>query len=308
MRGCAGRRGRERRYQQGNCRVASVERVPAKVVSELIQGTEEHRRKALAGLLYEKIDAFQRHKEDKGHTTLAEHRIDTGEAQPIKQPPRRLAPHRRETVEVEVDKMLEGGVIEPSMSPWASPVVLVKKKDGTTRFCVDYRRLNSVTVKDAYPLPRVEDCLDTMAGAAWFSSMDLASGYWQLDIEEGDRPKTAFTTHRGLFQFRRMPFGLCNAPGTFERVMEVVVRGLQWRTCLVYLDDIVVFSATFEEHLQRLGEVLDRLIAAGLKVKPSKCQLGRRRVNFLGHMVSQEGIGTDPAKVAAVESWPTPGG
>ena len=145
-----------------------------------------------------------------------------------------------------------------------------------------------------------------MAGAVWFSSMDLASGYWQLDIKEEDREKTAFTTHRGLFQFRRMPFGLCNAPGTFERVMEVVVRGLQWKTCLVYLDDIVVFARTFDEHLVRLGEVLDRLIAAGLKVKPSKCQLVRRRVMFLGHRVSEEGIGTDPAKVEAVQSWPIP--
>ena len=123
--------------------------------------------------------------------------------------------------------MLEAGVIELSQSPWASPVVLVRKKDVTNRFCVDYRRLNAITVKDAYPLPRVEDCLDTMAGAAWFSSMDLASGYWQLDIKEENKEKTAFTTHTGLYQFTRMSFGLCNAPATFERVMEVVVRGLQ---------------------------------------------------------------------------------
>ena len=166
-------------------------------------------------------------------------------------------------IDEEVEKMMEAGVIEESNSPWASPVVLVKKKDGSTRFCVDYRRLNMATVKDAYPLPRVEDCLDTMAGASWFSSLDLASGYWQLDIAPEHRAKTAFSTHRGLFQFRRMPFGLCNAPGTFERVMEVVMRGLQWKTCLVYLDDIVVFSASFEEHLERLEEVLQRLRTAG---------------------------------------------
>ena len=137
--------------------------------------------------------------------------------------------------------MMEAGVIEESNGPWASPVVLVKKKDGSTRFCVDYRRLNMATVKDAYPLPRVEDCLDTMAGASWFSSLDLASGYWQLDIAPEHREKTAFSTHGGLFQFHCMPFGLCNAPGTFERVMEVVMRGLQWKICLVYLDDIVFF-------------------------------------------------------------------
>ena len=209
-------------------------------------------------------------------------------------------------VEEEVEKMLAGEVIEPSQGPWASPVVLVKKKDGTTRFCVDYRRLNAVTIKDAYPLPQVEDCLDTMAGAQWFSSMDLASGYWQLDIREEDRDKTAFATHRGLYRFRRMPFGLCNAPGTFERVMEVVMRGLQWKTCLVYLDDIVVFAGSYKEHLERLGEVLDRLIQAGLKVKPSKCQLGRPEVAFLGHRISQDGVGTDPDKIEAVRNWGRP--
>ena len=220
----------------------------------LVEGTEREQREELKQLLLQRIEAFQRDKEDKGHTDLAEHRIDTAEALPIKQPPRRLAPHRREAVEEEVEKMLAAEVIEESQSPWASPVVLVKKKDGSTRFCVDYRRLNAVTVKDAYPLPRVEDCLDTMAGANWFSTLDLASGYWQLDIEEGDRAKTAFTTHRGLYQFRRMPFGLCNAPGTFERVMEIVMRGLQWKTCLVYLDDIVVFSNGFDQHLEVVVE------------------------------------------------------
>ena len=276
-----------------SCRVASLDaRVQKGVIDGLVEGTESHRRRQLADLLRSKFQAFQSNKEDKGHTTLAEHAINTGDARPIKQPPRRMAPHRRDMVESELEKMLQAGVIEPSQGPWASPVVLVRKKDGTNRFCVDYRRLNGVTVKDAYPLPRVEDCLDTMAGAAWFSSMDLASGYWQLDVKEEDREKTAFTTHKGLFQFTRMPFGLCNAPGTFERVMEVVVRGLQWRTCLVYLDDIVVYAATYEEHLERLGEVLDRLISAGLKIKPSKCQLARRRVMFLGHLVSEEGIGT----------------
>ena len=277
------------------------------LIRGLVEGTDEEQKEGLATLLRQRIEAFQRDKEDKGHTDLAEHRIDTAEALPIKQPPRRLAPHRREAVEEEVEKMLAAEVIEESQSPWASPVVLVKKKDGSTRFCVDYRRLNAVTVKDAYPLPRVEDCLDTMAGANWFSTLDLASGYWQLDIEEGDREKTAFTTHRGLYQFRRMPFGLCNAPGTFERVMEIVMRGLQWKTCLVYLDDIVVFSNGFDQHLERLGEVLGRLIAAGLKVKPSKCQLARREVGFLGHVVSHRGVSTDPEKIVAVEGWPAPG-
>jgi hypothetical protein len=306
------RLGEARRAQEGGGETCRMVRGDLggeykKVIDELVEGTEAHRRRDLADLLRRKVEAFQKDRDDKGHTDLAVHRIDTGDTPPIKQPPRRLAPHRRLTVEEEVDKMMEAGVIEPAEGPWASPVVLVKKKDGSTRFCVDYRRLNAATVKDAYPLPRVEDCLDTMAGASWFSSLDLAAGYWQMDIAEADKPKTAFATHNGLFQFRRMPFGLCNAPGTFERVMEVVMRGLQWKTCLVYLDDIVVFAPTFEQHLLRLEEVLDRLITAGLKVKPSKCQLARRAVTFLGHVVSENGVSTDPAKVEAVESWPSPG-
>ena len=206
----------------------------------------------------------------------------------------------------EVEKMLQGGTIEPAEGPWASPVMLVKKKDGSMRFCMDYRRLNDVTVKDAYPLPRIDDSLDTLAGSRWFSTMDLVSGYWQVAMAPEDQEKTAFSTHRGLFQFTVMPFGLCNAPGTFERLMEVAMRGLQWSSCLVYLDDIVVFSRDFESHLQRLGAVLGRLEAAGLKVKPSKCRLARRRVHFLGHVVSEEGIQTDPRKVETVKEWPSP--
>ncbi len=209
-------------------------------------------------------------------------------------------------MDTEVEKMLASGTIEEAEGPWASPVVLVKKKDGTMRFCVDYRRLNEATVKDAYPLPRIDDSLDTLAGSKWFSTMDLVSGYWQVAMAPEDREKTAFSTHRGLFQFTVMPFGLCNAPGTFERLMEVAMRGLQWTSCLVYLDDIVVFSRDFDSHMQRLGEVLSRLEAAGLKVKPSKCHLARREVGFLGHVVSEAGIATDPAKIEAVKDWPVP--
>ena len=174
------------------------------------------------------------------------------------------------------------------------------------RFCVDYRKLNSITTKDAYPLPRIDDSLDTLAGSEWFSTMDLVSGYWQVGMAPEDREKTAFSTHRGLFQFTVMPFGLCNAPGTFERLMEVAMRGLQWTSCLVYLDDIVVFSRDFDSHLCRLGQVLGRLETAGLKVKPSKCHLAQKEVAFLGHIVGADGVKTDPRKVAAVREWPTP--
>ena len=171
-----------------------------------------------------------------GHTTLVQHTVDTGDSRPIKQPPRRMPLPQREIADREVDKMLEKGYIEPSDSPWASPIVLVTKKDGSTRFCIDYRRLNDVTRKDAYPLPHINETIKTLSGAGWFSTLDLASGYWQVSVAPEDRPKTAFTTRKGLFQWRVMPFGLSNAPATFSRLMELVLRGLNWEHCMVYLD------------------------------------------------------------------------
>ncbi|KRY04270.1 Transposon Ty3-I Gag-Pol polyprotein, partial [Trichinella patagoniensis] len=139
---------------------------------------------------------------------------------------------------------LRQDVVEPSSSPWASPIVLVRKKDGSCRFCVDYRQLNNLTRKDAHPLPRIDDTLDALAGAQWFSTLDLASGYWQVEVEPQDREKTAFTTPLGLYQFKVMPFGLCNAPATFQRLMEIALRGLVGSDCLVYLDDVIVFGKT----------------------------------------------------------------
>ena len=136
--------------------------------------------------------------------------------------------------------MLDKGVIQPSDSPWSSPIVLAKKKDGSVRFCIDFRKVNSVTRKDAYPLPRIDDTLDTLAGSKLFSTLDLKTGYWQVEMAEQDRAKTAFTTPEGLYEFKVLPFGLCNAPATFQRLMDRVLHGLKWHNCLVYIDDIVV--------------------------------------------------------------------
>ena len=182
----------------------------------------------LASTLLEFVDLFPTPGSTlTGHTDAVEHNTDTGDSQPIRCAPRRMSPQKIQREEACVDEMLSGGQIEPSESPWSAPVVLVTKKDGGTRFCVDYRKLNLATVKDAYPLPRIDDTLDMLAGKRWFSTLDLASGYWQVSLSPEARCKTAFATHSGLFQFRVMPFGLCNAPATFERLMDRVLQGLR---------------------------------------------------------------------------------
>ena len=165
-----------------------------------------------------------------------------------------------------VDDMLARGVIQPSVSAWSSPIVLVPKKDGDVRFCVDYRRLNSITRKDVYPLPRIDDILDTLGETCYFSTLDLCSGYWQIELDPESRPKSAFVTHRGLHEFVRLPFGLCNGPSTFQRLMEIVLSDLVWKNCFVYID-VLVCSKTFDYHLCHLQGVFKRLrIAKSQKV------------------------------------------
>jgi len=197
-------------------------------------------------------------------------------------------------------------VIEPSTSPWASNLVVVTKKDGSLRLCVDYRGVNNITRKDSYPLPRITDCLDALGPAKYFSTFDLRSGYFQIAMEEADRDKTSFITRRGSYRFTAMPFGLCNAPASFQRLMDIVTIGLNYEICLVYLDDIILFSQTIEEHLKRLRLLLGRLRSANLKLKPSKCFLLQKKVNFLGHVISEGSIATDPEKIEQVRSWPRP--
>jgi hypothetical protein len=201
---------------------------------------------------------------------------------------------------------LEKGLIEPSDSPWASPVVLVTKKDGKKRLCLDYRRLNEVSVKDAYPLPRIDDSLDALGEAKYFSTLDLASGYWQVELDSDAREKSVFVTTSGLYAWNVLPFGLCNAPSTFERLMDSVLAGLRWETLLVYLDDVVVYGHTIPESIERLVTVLERFRSAGLKLKPPKCHLFQKQVHYLGHVVSSDGIHTDPSKIDAVRDWPIP--
>ncbi|UYV66872.1 K02A2.6-like, partial [Cordylochernes scorpioides] len=234
------------------------------------------------------------------------HRINTGDHLPTKQRPYRVAPRERQIIQDEVNKMEKLDIIQPSESPWASPVVLIRKKDGSWRFCVDYRRLNKITKKDVYPLPRIDDTLDCLRGARFYSSMDLQSGYWQIDVEESDREKTAFITPDGLYEFKVMPFGLCNAPATFERMIDNLLKGLKWAICLCYLDDIIVFSDGFEEHLRRLELVLNCLKKAGLCLNSKKCKFGAKTITVLGHEVSENGIRPDQEKIRAVRDFATP--
>ncbi|KAI3373186.1 hypothetical protein L3Q82_006504 [Scortum barcoo] len=201
------------------------------------EGLEADQRLQLRKLLDLFSDIFAARHEDCTHTSLVHHNIDTGNAHPICLHPRRLPLTKRALAEQKIKEMMEAGIIEPSTSPWVALVVLVKKKDGTWWcFCVDYRLLNKVTRKDSYPLPLVDDALDFIAGSCWFSSLDLQSGYWQVELAPEARPKTAFSIGQGLWQVKVMPFGLCNAPDTFEHLMERVLADIPWDRCVVYLE------------------------------------------------------------------------
>ena len=251
-------------------------------------------------------DVFSQSDVDLGCTTELQHEIPLTDEVPVRQRYRRLPPSQYEQVREHIQGLLEGGVIRPSTSPYASPIVLVQKKSGELRMCVDYRQLNAKTRRDAYPLPRIEETLDALGGARYFSTLDLASGYNQVPVAEGDRAKTAFCTPFGLFEYNRMPFGLCNAPGTFQRLMERIFGDQSFQTLLLYLDDVVVYASTFEQHLQRLELVFGRLRAHNLKLKLAKCQFFAREVRYLGHIISARGVATDPEKTRAVAEWPRP--
>ena len=258
----------------------------------------------LKKLVSEYSDVFSRSDNDIGRTSLMKHHIETGNAKPIKQRPRRVPLKLRAEVERQKNVMLEDGIIEPSSSPWCSPIVLAKKKDGSFRFCVDLRAVNSVTQSLPHPLPRVDDALDSLAGARLFTTLDMASGYWQVELADEDKEKTAFTTGRGLHHFRTMAFGLKNAGPTFQRLMELVLAGIDEKSCLVYIDDIIIFGKSEESHLETLKDVFQRVRNAGMKLKPKKCTLAKAEVVFLGHKVGREGVQPDPANVTKVRDWP----
>ena len=260
----------------------------------------------LGSLLKEFKDVFAEDEDDLGCTPSAVHRIHLEDNKPVRVPYRRIPPAYIQEVRDHLQKLLQQGVIRESQSPYSSAVVLVRKKSGALRLCVDYRLLNKKCVKDAFPLPRIDEYLDSLSGAKLFSTLDLKSAYAQVPIAEEDCYKTAFATPMGLFEYTRMPFGLCNSPATFQRLMMTIFRSELLEQVLIFLDDVLIFSENFKDHLIRLRLVLSKLRQHKLKIEPSKCHLFKTEVAYLGHRISKEGVSTDPEKVRAIAEWPTP--
>ena len=238
---------------------------------------------------------------------MVKHKIRLDNYIPFKERYCRIPPHLFDEVKNHLKEMLEVGATCKSSSPRASAIVLLRKKDGSLRFCIDLRKLNAQTIKDAYSLPHIDETLDCLGEATIFTSLDLRSGYWQVEMKEESKPLTAFTVGPlGFYECERMPFGLTNAPATFQHLMENCLGKVHLSWCIIYLDDIIVFSDSLSEHLHRLRGVFAKLDKAGLKLKPSKCEFFKTRITYLGHIVSSKGIETDLKKVEAVKNWTVP--
>ena len=252
-------------------------------------------------------DVFVLEKNELGCTSAVEHEIRIIDSEPFKERFRRIPPPLLEEVCASLRDMLDAGTIHPSQSPWCNTVVLVRKKDGTLHFCVDLRWLNAWTKKDSYPLPRIQEALESMAGATHFSSMDFKFRFWQVKMVPGSQPCTAFTMgNLGFYEFTWMPFGLCNMPATFQRLMQNTLGKLNSTYCILYLNDVIVFGCTEEEHLECLQVVFECFREFNLKLKPSKCNLFQSEIIYLMHHVSKEGMRPSKDNVHVIEEFPMP--
>lgn len=276
-----------------------------------IQFTEKtlskQQEKSLEELLKKYEDVFSKGDNDIGKTEILKMKIDTEEAKPIKQKAYRYTKEQKEEISKQIKELMEKGIIRRSYSPWSSPVVMVKKKNGKWRMCTNFMKVNEVIKKDNYPLPRIDELLGSFEGKKFFSGIDLTSGFYNVEIEEEDKEKTAIITHEGLYEYNRMQFGLCNAPAVFQRMMHIAMEELLYRETLVYIDDLVIFSDTFEEHLTGLEKVLQKLRKAKLKINRDKSNFGYRKIEFLGHYVGEEGIEVNNEKIEVVKNFPRPG-
>ena len=262
--------------------------------------------KQFQNLILEFSDIFSKDDFDLGCLSGVEHSIKTHDEIPIAEKFRRTPLQFQKQKQEYIEQLLKQGVIEPSVSEWSAAPVLVRKKTGELRYCIDYRALNAKTYKDNYSVPLIEDCLDSLYGQKMFCVLDLCAGYFQIPLNSNSKHKTSFSTRFGSFQWSRLPMGLCTAPATFQRVMQMVLRGLQWEEVIVYLDDVIVLGTDFDNTLSSLRKVFVRFREHNLKLKPRKCSFFKEEVEFFGKLVSGSGVSISPDKLQAMEQWPIP--
>ena len=284
---------------------ASTDLPPKRIQCPDFEGTDSQRQR-LEDMINKSGHGFTQDEDDVGYADAVHHRLHTTNDVPVAQPYRRIPPHQLKEVQDHIQGLLAKKIIVESQSPYAAPTVIVRKKTGEIRLVIDYRRLNSKTVGDAFPLPRIQESFDALVGAQYFSTLDLASGYHQIAMDPRDQHKTAFVTPFGQYEYTRMPMGLSGAPATFQRLMNATMSEFLFDFLLVYLDDLLIYSKTFDEHLEHLERLLKRITETGLKLKPSKCQFLRKEVTYLGHTISAEGVRCDAGKVDVIQDWPKP--
>ena len=265
-------------------------------------------KQSLLNFLTTNRSVFAKTKAELSQSSLVQHEIVTGDAKPIQQRFYRTSPMKRDEIDRQVEELLQLGLIRPSSSEWTSPVVLVKKADGSWRMCCDYRKLNAVTKPQSYPLPRLEDVWDAIGehDTRFLSVIDMSNGFWQLAMHPNSIEKTSFVTPNGQFEWTCLPYGLSNSPVTFMRTVHQALRGLVFKCCVIYVDDVICYSSNMDEHLTHLQLIFDRLNKAGLKLNPRKCQFAAREVKYLGHILSPQGVKPNPEKTDIVDTFPAP--